>query len=654
MRRYEIVVLGACLVIGLALRLFFFSGTLGNDDLRHAYHAYFLFQPDSVKHADIYWPEDTIFRRMGVNLPLWMSMRVFGVHEWSLALPILVFSLGGIVAIFALLRTLAGPAAGLAGAAMWACLPVDVYLATLWLQDNIFSTLLALLLLCLVSLAQALGRSRILIAIVAGMIVGYMQYTKESAVILLGPIAIWSLYKILKSRRLDWSFAHVMGGWVLLHGLMGFLFWKQGGHAWYWQSTALVVTRSQAHPHPPPQVLHALWTRLFDQWLLGFAAVVLPFMVVLALTNRRLPHRPLLGMMLFIQLFAVYAATRMSMGQDRYMQQLTVLFIVFSVLGWHTLLSRLQGRGQRYVTAVAYSGLVLMTGLALNPERQQHGRSRTESLRRAYTFIQDSATENDKIYLFSRPGRRRAGYTARALYQFNGFKRLKGGFDTIEHAQQASSGWVVTSYLDRRFMEDAGVQISDQWLPMYTPGGDRWTRVYKIMSPAARATIHAEDQKLQSFPENKSSVLVSVKGSRNGGGGRVISVGETIKVEVQDNEPPNWILIGDSRSTIPEKGVALSQGPRGGVSLKLRVRTSLPAEIKLGVVAESQNGLAGVPSVTRSYSKRFKVGNEFEDVEYTAQVAQNGPVYILPVIRTYPPAAYQIEIKEFELVAKHW
>jgi hypothetical protein len=138
------VALGLIVLAGLAVRLWLFSGTIGNDDLRHAYAAHFLNAPDAQKLAQVTWPDDVPHRRMGVNIPLFTSMRVFGVHDWSLALVPLTFSLMGIVWMFRLLRQLAGPWAGLAGAAMVALLPEDVYLATVWMQDSVFASVLTL------------------------------------------------------------------------------------------------------------------------------------------------------------------------------------------------------------------------------------------------------------------------------------------------------------------------------------------------------------------------------------------------------------------------------------------------------------------------------------------------------------------------------
>src|SRR5512139_1245989 len=137
----ERVALAVIVLAGLLVRLYFFTGTIGNDDLRHAYDAHLLFPVGAEKQVLVNY--DAIYRRMAVNLPLGLCMQVFGVHEWSLALTPLAFSLAGCVFLYLALRRLAGPAAGLAAAAVWAVLPTQVYQATLWLQDDVFTGTLA-------------------------------------------------------------------------------------------------------------------------------------------------------------------------------------------------------------------------------------------------------------------------------------------------------------------------------------------------------------------------------------------------------------------------------------------------------------------------------------------------------------------------------
>jgi len=45
MKRHEIALLSLAVLVGLALRLYFFTGLMASDDLTQAYHAYHLVHP---------------------------------------------------------------------------------------------------------------------------------------------------------------------------------------------------------------------------------------------------------------------------------------------------------------------------------------------------------------------------------------------------------------------------------------------------------------------------------------------------------------------------------------------------------------------------------------------------------------------------------
>src|SRR5207249_1389941 len=99
------------------------------------------------------------------------------------------------VSMFFLLRQLGGaaatPALALAGAAVYAFLPVDVYFGTIWLQDTLFAGVLTFALLMLIRAADSHTRSRYVHAVFAGLALAYLQYLKETALLLIPVVLIW-------------------------------------------------------------------------------------------------------------------------------------------------------------------------------------------------------------------------------------------------------------------------------------------------------------------------------------------------------------------------------------------------------------------------------------------------------------------------------
>ena len=218
MKRHEIALLSLALLVGLVVRLHFFTGLIASDDLTYAFAAQYMFSSEVERPFEDATAGAVAVRRIGLNLPLFLSMQVFGVHEWSLALAPLVFSLAGIPIMFGLLRLIAGPAAGLLAAWLWACLPVDVYTATLWLPDNIFATVFAAFLLFLYA-SERRERARWLLAFAAGLALGYLEYVKEIAWIFFVPLVLWSACTWWKTRRFDWRIVHVGLGFLVVQVL---------------------------------------------------------------------------------------------------------------------------------------------------------------------------------------------------------------------------------------------------------------------------------------------------------------------------------------------------------------------------------------------------------------------------------------------------
>ena len=501
MKRYEIVLLAAAVFAGLGIRLFFFSGLIASDDLSHCYAAFRLVHPETQDTYIGTLAGSANIRRLGVNLPLGLSMLAFGVHEWSISLVPLVFSLAGILLIYALCRTLAGPGAGMLAAWMWACLPVDIYMATVCLQDNVFATVNAAFFL-FITCSEKTEKRRWLWALAAGLALGYLQYVKEVGWMFFGPLGVWAVISSWTRRRIEWRILFVFFGFLLIQAAVGCYYWLNDSDPLsYWKNTLdrlFSVYGSRQPTYPYPEVFVRAFQYLCDKWLLGYAVVAFPLLLAAALCYKRTPLRSFLLLFLGAQTFIWLEATKWMNTTERYTLVLSVPFIVFTTLGLNALLSRLPLHWSRRVMVALSLVILASTAAALRPERQQHGRFRGEVLRRAYAYIEDTAADNDKIYFDISPSV--PFYTKRMFETLNGFQQLKGGIGDLAEAHQATCGWVVLSHLEEGHMalrSDAHLSIPDSnWLEVYHPvnrNGRYYARVFKILPEPAPPSLKIVD-----------------------------------------------------------------------------------------------------------------------------------------------------------------
>lgn len=128
----------AVLLFAAALRLLYFGGLVGADDV-------------SVAQAALRWLEDGpqlptghYSARIGLVAPQAVVFGLFGVGEWQLALLPLLWSLGGIALAYAIGARLFGRPTGLVAALVLAVFPLDIGQATTFVPDMPLGTTMAL------------------------------------------------------------------------------------------------------------------------------------------------------------------------------------------------------------------------------------------------------------------------------------------------------------------------------------------------------------------------------------------------------------------------------------------------------------------------------------------------------------------------------
>ncbi len=201
----------------LALRLVFFTGLQGHDDLIYSRVAFALSEGRWEPGADI-----SFWLRLGATLPVALLYKLFGVHVFWLVTPNLAASMVLVGLAWKFGRELYSEAAGRAAAIFTALLPMDVFHATECHSDLPQAAMATLGVYLLWSaLRQESSRRTLLRAAAAGLAFGAAHLTKESAFLLVLPIIPWIRDRRARGRlgTAGMAFAAVVAGELLLWGL---------------------------------------------------------------------------------------------------------------------------------------------------------------------------------------------------------------------------------------------------------------------------------------------------------------------------------------------------------------------------------------------------------------------------------------------------
>src|SRR5215472_10068099 len=183
---------------------------------------------------------------------LWLqalSLRVFGFHIWALVLPQVVEGVLTILVLYRAVRRLAGPAAGLAAAAVLAVTPITVLLS----RGNVSDSLLILLLvLAADATSAALLSGSLWRLLLAGAWVGLAFQTKMVQAWLILPALAAAYLLAAPAEKLRTRFAH-----VALAGLVTVVV----SLSWM---TAVSLVPSQSRPYVDGSADDSLYTQVFD------------------------------------------------------------------------------------------------------------------------------------------------------------------------------------------------------------------------------------------------------------------------------------------------------------------------------------------------------------------------------------------------------
>ena len=400
-------------VMAIILRLRYFAGCVSSDDLRHAWGGYFfwenLHQPFIQYHGII------ASMRVGVDFLLWLSFMVFGPHEWSAGLVPFTFSLLGIWGIYLLGRRVGGELAGLAAAAFLSFLPLDIYLAGMWLPDTILSTLvIASVIWFMRSLEADCRCSAIGWGILSGAALGYGFLVKEIAPMVLVAFLLWSALTIRSDRRalrVGWV---VVGCAVLM--ALGAAYWYKVAGDPLFNIKRIYAAQQLVHrlPVTARSMLLGFPLLLVRNPVFGPALLLTPFFLVVFAVGRRVRYRALV-----LVLFAVLWLSLMKAGQMevnlRYLMLVAAPVIVVAAVAVAVIASRLPRVVGSVLVALATSSTLL--GLAAGHQPWTHAGA--QPLRAINTIVQLADIPDDPVFADPR--------VLLILYQLNGFRPYAGG-----------------------------------------------------------------------------------------------------------------------------------------------------------------------------------------------------------------------------------
>lgn len=187
--------IGGVLAFALVLRVVFYTGFFGSDEVTYVESAFKLLDGD--RRVSSYVGAN----RYGMNLPIAAFAAVFGRNEWSAAAYSMLCSIVEVALVAWMGKRLVGERAALLAALVLACLPTHVHLAGRLMAD---SPLALAITASFLFFYDGEARQRRLSYFVAGCAAGFSFWIKQATVFyllvfLLYPVLFWRL-----DRRWVW------------------------------------------------------------------------------------------------------------------------------------------------------------------------------------------------------------------------------------------------------------------------------------------------------------------------------------------------------------------------------------------------------------------------------------------------------------------
>lgn len=438
-------------LIGIGLRIHYFGGIQGTDDLSHAYGGYFFFR--NFHKGFVAYHGSISSLRVGLDFLLWISQSIFGPHEWSAGLVPFVFSLLGIWAIYLLGRRVAGETAGLAAAAFLTFLPVDVYLAGIWLQDTVLNTLLIASTIWFIRSIEAESRQGAVgWGLLSGAGIAYAAIVKEIAPMLLVAFGIWSLVRLRGDRRVL-RVMWVIAGFLLMMGVVAIYWYLLTGDPLF-SVRALIAQYTMINRFQTTTNI-MVWSfprMIRTQLPFGPTLILTPVFIVIFAFARSIRYR-----WLILTIFGVLWLSLMKVAQMGVQQRYLMLVVPPTMViagAALTVIVRPLPKRWGYGTVAVTAALTLL-GFWYCP--QQFTRAGMEPIRSIHTILSLADTASDPVFADPR--------TMLVLYQMGGFKPYPGGLYRYptrmpdERARASYDGRFIKSFDERYGIAPDGIEL---------------------------------------------------------------------------------------------------------------------------------------------------------------------------------------------------
>lgn len=201
-------------LLGLVLRVLFFSGVGVSDDLAYSKYAYNInkgIDPNSVL---------TLSTRIGILYPTALSYYLFGVNDFSSIIFILLTAIGNIILAYFFGRLLGNKKIGLMASFLMAIFPLDVLQSTQLFTDLPASFFLALGIYFF--LCSEKNEKDKLNYFLSGVFIGIGYLIRESTILIALFFILYSIYK----KKIKKEYFLVFVGFALLFGVEVFALYQ--------------------------------------------------------------------------------------------------------------------------------------------------------------------------------------------------------------------------------------------------------------------------------------------------------------------------------------------------------------------------------------------------------------------------------------------
>lgn len=376
--------LSVLLLLGLILRLLFFTGFYGSDEVTYLSVAHDILNGDWIQSDYI----GSI--RYGINIPMAVSMGLFGVSEFSANLWSLATSIAELALVYVAAQLMWGTKPAFASCLLLAFLPLHVHYAGRIMADAPLAFFISL---CFFLVWMAERRNSIAFYVFAGLSLGAVYWIKDAVFYLV--IAVGGIYVLVAGRwHLRWLWG-ALGAGVLVF-LNFLLMWKVNGNPLHLFELAFnSIERISQTPK------HSLFF-YFSYLLLDLKHMFIVFYLALGAVVLRFRRYTLSKVWLHPEDFVlVWAFGFLAVLSPLALAQVNYMLIFAAPL---TLLAGFFVSKLEFRLQIAVLGLVVVCGTVLAAFEQQVVHTFTANSRATVTF----AVLHPKSFVFAGTGANRA------------------------------------------------------------------------------------------------------------------------------------------------------------------------------------------------------------------------------------------------------